>query len=399
MDRIKELAKKYGTPAYLYNCNCIKARYSKLRECLGSEVDIYYSMKANPNKKIVKILADLGCGIEVASMGEIKIALDCGIDANRIIFAGPGKNEEELRFAVDKRIRMINVESYDEMLSINNYAEELGIVVDVSLRINPDGLKNKSKIRMTGVSSQFGIDESKVDINFISKIKKLNNINISGIQVYMGTEILDYQDIVNNTQYTLNLAQSISEELGIDLRFLDFGGGFGIPYFENEKELDLDKLGQSIKDLYDEYRTFIHGKKLAFESGRFLVADSGYYVVKVLYVKESKGKKYIICDGGSNFHAASAFLGRFVRSNFPIMTVPDNSQKEEMTVVGPLCTPTDVIGQNVLINKEIKNGDYVVILKSGAYGLTYSPTLFLNHESPIEVMFNESGDDWIINGK
>ena len=138
--------------------------------------------------------------------------------------------------------------------------------------------------------------------------------------------------------------------------------------------------------LSSRYKAELEKVELVFESGRFILAESGKFITKVLYKKESKGKKYIVCDGGSNFHAASAFLGRSIRNNYPIYSIPDQEEKEEMTVTGPLCTPTDVIGQSVQINKDIKKGDYIVIDKSGAYGLTYSPLAFLGHRRPIEIM-------------
>lgn len=383
---ISEILQKYETPLYYYDGDAIEKNVRLLQDSLICGSNLFFSMKANPLLGLCQLMNSLGCGIEVASKGELFVALESGCNPEMIIFSGPGKTREELEFAVEKHIHIINIESWEELKLVNAIAEEHDCCVNVALRVNPKESKMNAKIKMSGVSSQFGIEESSIDKDAIRLVKELNNLRLVGIQVYMGTQILAAEDILNNTEYIINLALELSEKYHFELTYLNLGGGFGVPYFKNEEKLRIDQLKEGMKNLSYKYKAELKNVEIVFESGRFVLADAGKFITKVLYKKESKGKKYIVCDGGSNFHAASAFLGRIIRNNYPMYSIADAEDKEEVTVTGPLCTPTDVIGQGVEINKNIKEGDYIVIDKAGAYGLTYSPLAFLGHRRPIELM-------------
>lgn len=396
MYTVEEAINKYGTPLYLYNRDDIEKKCDILRDCLLPGSRLFYSMKANPLIGICRFLIKKGCGIEVASKCELEAALRSGCKAEDIIFSGPGKTKDEIAFAVNAGIKSINIESLYEAQLINECAEKNEVITDIALRINPSRLNKSSKIKMSGVPSQFGIDECDITDYLFMQLNCLKNVRVIGLQIYMGTQILDSLEICNNTKDTIELALKWRKQFDFPLKYIDFGGGFGVPYFPGESPLDIHLLKQKMNELYQTYKQELKNTELIFESGRFLVAESGIYITQVLYEKNSRGRRYIVCDGGSNFHASSAFLGRFVRNNFPVTTIPDNDKKEEMTIVGPLCTPTDVIAQNVSINQNIAIGDYVVILKSGAYGLTHSPVMFLSHEMPMEVMYCDNGYEQIL---
>lgn len=385
---INKATEEFPTPFYLYEKECLINQAKKLKDSLFENADICFSMKSNPLIGILKIFVDMGFGIEVASKGELVKALKSGCDASKIIFSGPGKERKEIDYAIENDIYCINIENFTEIKIIEESAATQNKNVNVGLRINP-GVKSKGKISMSG-NTQFGFEINAIE-KAITQIKESEHLNLIGFQLYMGTQILDAEEIISNTEKIINLSLEISKQYGIELEYINFGGGFGIPYFANEHELDLNALKDGLKNIYEKYPEIKNIKRIVFESGRFLMAESGVFVTKVLYKKQMGDSKYLICDGGSNYHASSAFLGRFVRNNFPMHTISDFNEDEKVTVVGNLCTPTDVIGQNVTL-KRAEEGDYVVIEKSGAYGLTYSPFGFLGHELPLEILFdNEYG--------
>lgn len=387
-DLILQAIRQFGTPLYLYDKYDIVKNINQLKASLWPHVQLFYSIKANPLIEICKVVLEMGCGMEIASEGELNIALQSGCSPSRIIFSSPGKTIDEIALAIDKELAMINTESLEEIKHINRIAKSKGKIVSIAVRINPKLRLSKAKLRMTGMASQFGIDEEMLDDKFFSEIQKLKNIVLHGFQVYIGTQILDAEDIINNTNYILESTIKISSKYNIDLRYINFGGGFGIPYFKNETTLDINILKLKMNILYEEYKNKIKSTQCIFESGRYLVGNSGLYIVKILYIKFSKGQKYLICDGGSNFHASSAFLGRHIRNNFPMRVLGNTENNERMNIAGPLCTPTDIIGQSVILPSNVKIGDYLIIENSGAYGLTNSPLLFLGHKFPEEVLYD-----------
>lgn len=385
---IKKAIKEYSTPFYLYEKDCIIDHANKLKSVLFENTDICFSMKSNPLIGILKLFVEIGFGIEAASKGELVKALKSGCNASDIIFSSPGKERKEIEFAVENNIFCINIENFTEIKIIEDSAAAQNKKVNVGIRINP-GVKSKGKISMSG-NTQFGFEINSIE-KAIEEIKKSGHLNLIGFQVYMGTQILDAEEIVSNTENIICYSLQLSKDYGINLEYINLGGGFGIPYFPNEHDLDLSALKSGMQAIYEKYPEIHNIKRIVFESGRFLMAEAGVFVTQVLYKKQMGDINYLICDGGSNYHASSAFLGRFVRNNFPMHTISDSNEEEKVTVVGNLCTPTDVIGQNVTMKKAEEN-DYVVIEKSGAYGLTYSPFGFLGHELPLELLYdNEFG--------
>jgi len=378
------IAQEHGTPLYVYDGDKIVTQYQNLKSCLPEGFEIFYSMKANPLLGICQLFKDLNSCIEVASCGELYTALAAGFSPDKIIFTSPGKSFNELEYAIEERIYSINIEAIDEADIINQIAMKKNRKVDISIRVNPDFDAGGSSIRMSGVPTQFGIDQSLLGKAF-ETLSSLTNINIVGIHIYTGTQALDVQRILFNMEQIISLALELSGTYKFPLEFLDMGGGFGIPYFKGETELVLKSLKEGFNQIWDKYKARLTQTCVAVESGRFLMAEAGTYLVKALYKKECKGRKYIVCDGGSNQHASSAFLGRHIRNNFPMHVLNKNTMEEEVNVTGPLCTPTDTIGQNVVLPM-VATGDIIAIEKSGAYGLTQSPAAFLSHPLPAEVI-------------
>lgn len=382
---LRKIIKENTTPIYIYDAEMIKTKQRELKRSMLNRIEIFYSIKANPSLGICSIIKNLGCGCEVASMGELFIALKAGYLPYNIIFTSPGKSEEELEYAVLNNLYCINIESIDEAVLINAIAERYSKKINIAIRINPDFRLSGANIKMTGVSSQFGVDKLLLG-ELLKTLRTLENIKIIGLHVYLGTQILRSTSIINNFENILELAIEVSQTYKIELKFLDFGGGYGIPYFKNENPLNMVEIEKGIKKILEKYKDFLRGVRLVTESGRFLVAESGIYVTKILYRKECRGDTFLVCDGGSNHHAASAFMGRYIRNNFPMHVLNSNNEIEKVNVVGPLCTPTDIIGQKVELPKS-GPGDYIIIENSGAYGLTNSPICFLSHLTPEEIMY------------
>lgn len=388
---IESIVNEYGSPSYIYDRSLMVDNASALKDALYPGATLCYAMKANPLLGVCEIFQKEGLGIEVASMGELNVAIKAGYKPSEITFTSPGKTIAELEYAIGQGLKIINIDSLAEAAIVDMVAKKLNKIVTVGIRINPAVCYSNAKIKMSGVSSQFGVEEEDLNEEFFDKLRSFSNLNTVGIQIYMGTQMLNYEDIVKNTEYAINLGLKLCDEYGIDLKLLNCGGGFGVKYFKNENELDMAQLKAGMQDLYDRYFDKLDGVELVFESGRFLMATTGVMVTKVLYVKESKGQRYLICDGGSNIHSSAAFLGRFVRNNFPLHTISKEDNLIETTICGPLCTALDVIGQKVMISNAVAPGDLVVIEQSGAYGYTYSLNKFLSHETPAEILID--GED------
>lgn len=384
---LKDIANKYGTPVYAYDTEKIISQYELLKNSLPKELGIFYSMKANPLMGICQLFRKLGSRIEVASSGELHTALSAGFSPEEIIFTSPGKTYDELKYAVETGIYSINIESLEEAEVINEIVTEKGRATNISLRINPDFDIAGSGIKMSGVASQFGIDQIQLE-NVFDGLKMLPNLNVTGIHIYTGTQALNAHSIVQSMEEIIKLALDTSEKYCFNLKFLNLGGGFGVPYFKDDSTLDMGILRSEFSAIWDKYKDRLSGTQVFVESGRFLMAESGTYLTKILYRKECKGRKYLVCDGGSNQHASSAFLGRHIRNNFPMHILNKSGNEEQVNVVGPLCTPTDVIGQNVILPESVA-GDIVAVEKSGAYGITQSPGFFLSHPLPAEVQYYE----------
>ncbi|MGE5631443.1 MAG: hypothetical protein ACM3TR_10140 [Caulobacteraceae bacterium] len=384
-DIITALAKKYNTPLYLYDGNIISEKINRMKKLLPPDTVLFYSIKANPLIGITRLMREKGCKVEVASDGEIEIALCAGFNGADIIFTGPGKTEEEILFAIEKGVYCIIAESYEEILCINSLSKKLNRVTNIGLRLNPSIDNISGSVIMGGVS-QFGISEEFVD-NIIPKVKSLSNIRLIALHSYLASQQLDAGKIVDNVRHIFNLYNELIEKHSLDIELLDFGGGFGVPYFPHEHALDEDRLRNGLAEVFTNKK---EGIVLAFESGRYLLADAGVYITKIIYVKECKDKLFAIVDGGSHHYSSLAFLGRYIRHNFPARIISEKKQIKTatVTVCGKQCAPTDILAKDIELNMP-NAGDLMIFEKSGAYGFSMSPVLFLSNKTCTELLLLE----------
>ncbi len=384
---LHRLAERVGsTPFFAYDRSLITARVSHLRSVLPSGVRLSYAVKANPMPAVVQHLAGLVDACDVASAFEMKTALDAGMPAGQISFAGPGKITAELSQAVAAGVT-IEMESPNEAARLIEIGNRLGIRPRVALRVNPDFQVKGSGMRMGGGPQQFGVDAETVP-SLLRDIEAAD-LEFLGFHVFAGSQNL-HADILcealaRNVQLLLELAASCPWPV----RYLNLGGGFGIPYFEKDSPLDLTSVGRTLGELMERsIRPSLPDARVAIELGRYLVGEAGVYVTRIVDRKVSRGRTYLVVDGGLHHQlAASGNFGQIIRRNYPIAVASRmrEAELETVSVVGCLCTPLDLLGDNVTLPRA-EIGDLVVVFQAGAYGLTASPTAFLGHPAPVEIL-------------
>src|SRR5215469_3664530 len=388
---VSSIASRHGTPLFVYDQSILKRKYSALRNALPDRFAIYYSVKANPNPAFLSFFLERGCGLEVASAGELYQALAAGCPPEKIFFAGPGKTEKELTFAIEKEIGEIHAESGLELERISAISRRMGVRARVGIRVNPSEEAQGGAMRMGGRPGPFGIDEENLP-SVLERIAHDLSLEFCGIHLFVGTQILDHKLVLAQYRKGLEIASKAAKATGVALRTVDFGGGLGIPYFDGESELELAGLKGALLKLVEEIDSDdgFAGTQFVIEPGRFLVGEAGVYVARINDIKESRGKRYLILDGGMHHHlAASGNLGQVIKRNFPVAILNriGSPATDTYDVVGPLCTPLDTLGRSVhLPCAEV--GDLVGIFQSGAYARAASPLQFLSHPSPPEVWVN-----------
>jgi diaminopimelate decarboxylase len=395
---VSELASRYGTPVYVYDLGIIDRKWEALRGALPAEFSIFYSVKANPNREILRHFLAKGAGLEIASAGEFSQALSAGCPPERMLFAGPGKTPAELELVIRNGIGELHVESPREAERIAEIARDAGTRARVAVRVNPGGEAEGGAMRMGGRPAPFGVDEETLD-EMLDLVLRLERLDFRGIHVFSGTQILDFQILAGQYRMGLEIARRAAARLDRPLHTVDFGGGLGIPYFPHEQPLDLKNLRQALEEIFEPVRSdrLFAGTQFYVEPGRFLVGEAGIYVTRVNDVKTSRGKKFLIVDGGMNHHlAASGNLGQTIKRNYPLalMNKVGCLTEETVDVVGPLCTPLDVLARGVLLPKA-EVGDLVGVFQSGAYGRSASPLGFLSHPAPPEVRVYSRQDQLI----
>jgi diaminopimelate decarboxylase len=384
---ITKIANEFNTPFYIYDTSIIKWRYKQLKRIIPTEIEIYYAIKANSNIEILELIGGLYNGVDIASLGEMKTAMSARIPSMKMSFAGPGKTLDELSYAIKNNIGIISVENKEEIIYINNLSKSLNKVTSIVLRVNPDFDLTNSGMKMGGGSKQFGIDSEKIPL-ILTKIKELENISFRGIHIYAGSQILDAESVLNTYKQIFEYAQKLKLSLGIQFSIINMGGGFGIPYFSNNKDLNLKKIGMGLRNLLNNYKNFFPETKFILELGRYIIGECGLYVSRVLYKKKSRGQIFLIIDGGLHHHlAASGNFGQsLVRRSFPMTLLNKiGKQTEKVNVVGKLCTPLDTFGVGIKMPKA-EIGDLIGVFNSGAYGYSASPLNFLSHPPPLEIV-------------
>ncbi|WP_420094135.1 pyridoxal-dependent decarboxylase, exosortase A system-associated [Parazoarcus communis] len=383
---LTRLAARVGrTPFYAYDRSLLTARVQQLRAALPPAVKLHYAMKANPMPALVGHMATLVDGIDVASAGELMVALDAGADPQEISFAGPGKTETELRQAVAAGI-LINVESFREVPLLAAAAKELGMPARVAVRVNPDFELKSSGMKMGGGPKQFGVDAEQVP-ELLAAIGKAGLV-FEGFHLFAGSQNLKPESIVEAQQKSFALACKLAEHAPSPVKFLNLGGGFGIPYFPGEQILDLAPIGANLADIVDQAHTALPQAEIVIELGRYLVGEAGLYVSRVIDKKVSRGQTYLVTDGGLHHHlSASGNFGQVIRKNYPaaVGNRMEAADTENVSVVGPLCTPLDLLADKMTL-PAAEPGDLVVIYQSGAYGASASPQGFLGHPAVMEVL-------------
>jgi diaminopimelate decarboxylase len=385
---ISEIAREYGTPFYLYHGETIVERVRRVRETLGTEVS--YSVKANPSLGVCQLIArEKEAGAEVASSGELAVARAAGFEPEDIVFAGPGKTDDELKRVVEEGIFADNVESLGEIERLARIAGEMGRKIGVGLRINPATQLMGSQMRMGGTVGQFGIDQAELE-EAVEKTLSHPELILRGVHVYTATQVFEVEPLLEHCRNIFEIALEAADYAGQPLEMIDFGGGFGVPYFEKMFEFDLMSFGEGFRELLKTYRSDprLEGCRFLFELGRYLVADAGVYVTRAVDVKQTRGKTFVVTDGGMNHHlTATGNMGQVFRKSYPLLSLTRMSgvPEEGVAVAGPCCTPLDTFGSNIpLVEPEV--GDLIGVFYSGAYGFSASNLGFLSHPAPAEVL-------------
>lgn len=386
---ISDIAEEFGTPCYVYDGNEIERAYDELRGNLDDAVQLFYSLKPNPNVSIVKLLNRLGAGVEVCSNGELTTALRAGVHPDDILFTGPGKSLEELRLLVELDVRAIICESFYELKVIDSLAREAGKRVPVLLRINPAFGVQGGRLTMAGKPRQFGIDEDLV-LAATDVVAAHPNVRVIGIHVYTGTRILNSNVIVDNTRRVFGLADEVAGALGFDLELVDIGGGIGLAYYPGEEDPDPKVLTEGVNDAVAAFRELHPDARVAMEPGRYLVGRGGVYVVRVRYVKHSRSERFVITDGGTHQNMSAVGTGTYLKRNFPMCLLSDVERPVAgpCNVAGPLLTPTDLMGKDVEF-PDVSPGELIGVLRSGAYGPTASISYMNGQGYPAEVLVHE----------
>lgn len=383
---LTRLADRVGqTPFFAYDRRLIDARVALLRSHLPAGVHLHYAIKANPMPAVVQHLRPQVDGFDVASTKEMLVALDAGMDAGEIAFAGPGKTDAELAQAVAAGV-LIEAESEGELRRVKAIAEHRGYRARVAIRVNPDFELKGSGMRMGGGSQQFGIDAERVPDAL--RIAASGGLSFEGFHIFAGSQNLRADIIAEAQKKSAALALRLAEGLSGPLRYLNIGGGFGIPYFPKDQPLDLAEVGRQLQEVARDVAARQPQAQLVVELGRYIIGEAGIYVTRVIDRKDSRGHTFLITDGGLHHQlAASGNFGQVLRRNYPVAIGNRFAQQptETVSVVGCLCTPLDLLGDRCeLPAGEI--GDLVVVFQSGAYGLTASPTAFLSHPAPVEIL-------------
>ena len=385
---VSGLAEEYGTPLFVYDLGIPERKLAELRAVLPDRLQIYYSVKANPNRALLKTFLAQGCGLEIASGGELAQALAAGCEPENVLFAGPGKSEAETRAFLAAGGGELHVESQYEAVRLGALADELAVDVRAAVRINPTADAQGGAMRMGGKPGPFGVDEESMG-EVIEALESAPRVHLTGVHIFAGTQILDAEVLGSQYRKCLELARTVSKATGRPIETVDFGGGLGIPYFKNEAELDVARYGEVVTELLEEAEPSIfETTRFLIEPGRYLVGDCGVYVARVLDVKTSRGKRFVVIDGGMHHHlAASGNLGQVIKKNFPIVAASrmNAESASPAEVVGPLCTPLDTLGRGLDL-PELEPGDLVAVLQSGGYARAASPLGFLSHPTPPEVV-------------
>lgn len=372
-----------STPAFLYDFRLIEERIAGLRAAMPAELHIHFAMKANPMPELVKRIAPLVDGLDVASGGELHVAKASG--ASHISFAGPGKTAVELEDALKEGV-ILNLESEGELRRTLELGNKLGLRPRLAVRVNPDFDLKGSGMRMGGGAKPFGVDAERVPAMVRDILQ--SGAEWYGFHIFAGSQALDAEAIAETQRQTIALAGQLSGEAGEAAPFVNLGGGYGVPYFPSDTALDIHLVGEELEKSLAQRPDILRETTFAIELGRYLVAEAGVYLTRVIDRKISHGEVFLVTDGGMHHQlAASGNFGTVVRRNYPIAVASkfDAPATEVASVVGCLCTPLDRLGDQVQL-PPADEGDVIAVFMAGAYGATASPSAFLGHPAAAELI-------------
>lgn len=382
---VRVLAERVGGgPFYAYDSAAMSQRVRELRAAMPAALKLHYAMKANPMPAVVAHLAAQLDGVDVASPLEMHVALAAGASPDHISFAGPGKSDADVREAVAAGITL-HLESPREFRAALKAGEALGKTPRVALRVNPAFELKAAGMKMGGSAKQFGVDEEKSP-ELLREIA-VSGARFEGFHIFSGSQNLRADAIIEAQQKTLDLVVQLAEAANLPVNLANIGGGFGIPYAPGEQRLKLAPIGEALAAALETFNAKLPHTKVAMELGRYLVGEAGVYVCQVIDRKDSRGEVFLVTNGGLHHHlAATGNFGQVLRRNYPVVAPArmGAGETEKAHVVGPLCTPLDLLGAGVELPR-LEPGDLVAVLQSGAYGLTASPTAFLSHPAPGEI--------------
>jgi diaminopimelate decarboxylase len=385
---LSSLAAAHGSPFFLYDLDVLEARASLLRAALGEGVDIAFAVKANPSLAVIHRLAALGFGADVASAGELATALAAGVPASRIVFTGPGKTDAELEAALRAGVRAITVESLDELASLVERAPLATPGQGLLLRMAVDGAAEDRPIIGGRGSVKFGLVPDELDEVLL--LLSDTTFRLLGLHAFGASNVRDADAISGGIERLAATAEQLAQRHDIEIALLDGGGGLGIPYADDEHELDLDRLGRSVRGEIESWahRPGLTNARLLLEPGRWLVGPTGLFVVRVVRTKRRGDRTIAVVDGGIHQLARPALVGQQQRV-VPVGATDGQARSRETTtvdVVGPLCTGIDVLATDVQMPGSPTTGDLLCVMDAGAYGFTEAMPLFLSHPQPAELV-------------
>lgn len=387
--RASDLAEENGdTPLFVYDLGMVERQVARFRDVFPT-IQLHYAIKANSYASLLRDIAKRVDGLDVASAGEMEMALEAGTDAGHISFAGPGKRDSELAAAIAAGVK-INLESEGEAKRALAIGASLSIRPRLAVRVNPDFEIKGSAMRMGGGAKPFGVDAELVP----ALVRRLIDAGADwqGFHIFAGSQSLSAEALIEAQNATLDLAEALTDQIGVSPPFVNLGGGFGIPYFAGEVPLDIEAIGAALERRLASRAPSLAKTVFAIELGRWLVGEAGVYLTRIVDRKVSHGKTFLVTDGGLHHQlAASGNFGQVVRRNYPLAIASrfGGAPEEEVNVVGCLCTPLDRLADDVMLPRA-EVGDLVAIFLAGAYGLSASPQAFLGHPQAREAIVGAS---------
>jgi diaminopimelate decarboxylase len=386
----RRLAERFGTPLYIYDLDRVVAAYQDLQDSLPAGTIIFYSLKANPHPDIARALRVVdgwpSCRAEVSSEGELAVAVEAGFASEDCLYTGPGKTESELANAISAGVRNYSVESLTDLERVGRVACRFGVVPDCLLRINAVGAEAAASIRVMGTPSQFGVDSETLGEQ-LPILCAVPGTRLVGAHFHALSNAADESSLIGEFVRNIAIAARLHRELGLPMQILDIGGGFAAPYAVPGDRPVYGRLKDALESTLDAH--FPHWRsgdpQILCESGRYLVGDCGELVSSVTNLKDSRGRRFMILDAGINILGGMAGLGRLMPMAARLDEHRFGADTEAVTLVGPLCTPGDILGQNVQVSA-LRPGDTLTVPNVGAYGATASLLLFLSRPAPYEVV-------------